>query len=165
MEIQEAKAKFLQTWGAMGADWGVNRTMAQIHALLLVSPGALSADEVMEDLKISRGNANMNLRKLIEWGLVFKELRPGDRREYFYAEKDIWKVVTQIIIHRKKKELEPVLRALDEISSVEGEPADIEEFTRIVHDIRVFSQKADKALDRLSSFNAETILNFLKMIH
>jgi len=71
--------------------------MAQIHALLLVSPEALSADEVMEDLAISRGNANMNLRELIDWGLVQKVIRPGERKEFFSAEKDIWKVARQII--------------------------------------------------------------------
>ncbi len=75
MEWQEGKDKFLQSWGTLGTSWGINRTMAQIHALMMISPNALSADEVMEELQISRGNANMNIRALMDWGLVYKELR------------------------------------------------------------------------------------------
>ena len=77
MEFQEGKEKFLQVWGTLGSDWGINRTMAQVHALLMISPQALSADEIMEELKISRGNSNMNIRALIDWGLVYKELSPN----------------------------------------------------------------------------------------
>ena len=68
MEWQEGKDKFLQAWGTLGTSWGINRTMAQIHALMMISPRALSADEVMEELQISRGNANMNIRALMDWG-------------------------------------------------------------------------------------------------
>ena len=73
--------------------------MAQIHALLLISPESMSADEIMEELNISRGNADMNLRGLIDWGLVSKKHRSGERRDYFYAEKDIWKVAQQVILN------------------------------------------------------------------
>ena len=99
MDLQEGKEKFIQSWGALGSNWGINRTMAQIHALLLISPEALSADEIMKELQISRGNANMNIRALIDWGLVYKELKTGERKEYFVAEKDIWIVFQNIITH------------------------------------------------------------------
>jgi DNA-binding transcriptional regulator GbsR (MarR family) len=115
MTLQEGKEKFIQSWGTLGSNWGINRTMAQIHALLLISQEALSADDIIEELQISRGNANMNIRALIDWGLVYKELKPGERREFFVAEKDMWEVVKNIIIQRKKRELEPMLRVLDEI--------------------------------------------------
>ena len=108
MDLIQGKEKFIQSWGTLGSNWGINRTMAQVHALLLISPKALTAEEIMEQLKISRGNANMNIRALIDWNLVHKELKPGERKEYFCAEKDMWEVVRQIIIHRKKKELEPL---------------------------------------------------------
>ena len=85
MDLQEGKEKFIQSWGALGSSWGVNRTMAQIHALLLISPEPMSAEEIMEELKISRGNANMNIRALIDWGLVFKTLIKGERKEFFMA--------------------------------------------------------------------------------
>ena len=88
MEFSEGKQKFIQTWGTLGSSWGISRTMAQVHALLLISPEALTTEEVMEDLKVSRGNANMNLRDLMDWGLISKVLVAGERKEYFVAEKD-----------------------------------------------------------------------------
>ena len=72
MQLTEAKEKFVQSWGSLGSQWGINRTMAQIHALLLVSHEALSTEDIMETLQISRGNANMNIRELINWQLVQK---------------------------------------------------------------------------------------------
>ncbi len=96
MKLAEAKQQFISSWGAFGTHWGINRTMASIHALLLVSPDPLSQDDIMEQLNISRGNVNMNIRDLIDWGLVERILLQGERREYFSAEKDIWKVDTQI---------------------------------------------------------------------
>lgn len=165
LEWKEAKNRFIQSWGALGSSWGVNRTMAQAHALLLISPVPLSADEIMDELKISRGNANMNIRALIDWGLVYKELRTGDRREYFIAEKDIWKVVRQIVIHRKKKELEPMLKVLDEISCVNNNCPEAEEFCKIIRDIKLFSNKADSTLDTLVKADSNWFVGtFMKMI-
>lgn len=166
MELQEGKEKFLQAWGALGSSWGINRTMAQIHALLLISPEALCADDIMGDLKISRGNANMNLRALIDWGLVYKELKPGERKEFFIAEKDMWEVVKSIITERKKRELEPIIKVLDELSSVEGNDAATEEFVNTVKDIKLFSSKADSTLESLvksdSNWFVGTFMNMIK---
>ena len=166
MEWQEGKDKFLQAWGTLGTSWGINRTMAQIHALMLISPRALSADEVMEELQISRGNANMNIRALMDWGLVYKELRAGDRREYFVAEKDMWKVVRQIILNRKKRELEPILKILDEISGInESESDEAKALTKAVNDIKLFSSKADATLDMLVKADSNWFVGtFMKMI-
>lgn len=72
MEFKEAKNKFVQTWGALGSQWGINKTMAQIHALLMVSNEAVSMEDIMDELQISRGNASMNLRALMDWGIVYK---------------------------------------------------------------------------------------------
>ena len=165
MEFQEGKEKFLQAWGTVGSDWGINRTMAQVHALLMISPQSLSADEIMEELKISRGNSNMNIRALMDWGLVHKELKAGDRKEYFTAEKDMWIVIKQIMIHRKKKELEPIVKLLDELSSVEAEDEKSEEFVKVVRDIKMFAGKADSSLDALIKADSNWFLGtFLKMI-
>jgi DNA-binding transcriptional regulator GbsR (MarR family) len=165
MNLVEGKDKFLQSWGALGSSWGVNRTMAQIHALLMISPTALSADDVMEELKISRGNANMNIRALIDWGLVFKELKPGERKEFFVAEKDMWKVVKNIIIQRKKRELEPMIKVLDELSSVEGAGEEAEAFVKAIKDIKLFASKADSTLDTLVKADSNWFVGtFMKMI-
>ena len=83
MTLKEGKDKFIQSWGTLGSNWGINRTMAQIHALLLVSPEPLCAEDIRQELHISMGNANMNLRALIDWGLVYKKLKSGERKEFF----------------------------------------------------------------------------------
>ena len=165
MEYSEARDKFIQSWGALGTNWGINRTMAQIHALLLISPTALSADEVMEQLKISRGNANMNIRALIDWGLVYKELISGERKEFFVAEKDIWDVVRKITAQRKRKELDPILKVLHQLSDVKGDSDEAKEFSKIINDIDNVSGKADKALNILANADSNWMAKVLmKMV-
>jgi DNA-binding transcriptional regulator GbsR (MarR family) len=151
MKLTEAKQQFISSWGAFGTHWGINRTMAQIHALLLVSPDPLTQDDMMEELNISRGNANMNIRELINWGLVERVILSGERKEYFLAEKDIWKVVRQIVKERKKRELEPLLRLLDQLEEVEGDKKDkhVKSFVDAVSGIKKLGKQADKTLDTM----------------
>ena len=151
MKLTEAKQQFISSWGAFGTQWGINRTMAQIHALLLVSPDALTQDDIMEQLSISRGNVNMNIRDLIGWGLVERQTISGERKEYFSADKDIWKVATQIIKERKKRELDPMLKLLGQLEHIEGDKKDreIKQFTDIIKDIKKLGNNADKVLDLL----------------
>lgn len=149
MKLNEAKQQFISSWGAFGTHWGINRTMAQIHALLLVSPDPMTQDDIMEELDISRGNTNMNIRELINWGLVERVLLPGERKEFFSAEKDIWKVVKQIVKERKKRELEPMLQLLDKLENVEGDKKDkqVKTFVETVGSIKKLGRQADKTLD------------------
>ena len=151
MKLAEAKQQFIASWGAFGTHWGINRTMAQIHALLLVSADPLSQDDLMEQLNVSRGNANMNIRELIDWGLVDRIIIPGERKEFFTAEKDIWKVATQIVKERKKRELNPMLKLLDQLGEVEGDRKDknVKQFADTVNGIKRFGLQADKMLDVL----------------
>ncbi len=149
MKLSEAKQQFISSWGAFGTQWGINRTMAQIHALLLVSPDPITQDEIMEQLSISRGNVNMNIRDLISWSLVERIIVAGERREYFSAEKDIWKVATQIIKERKKRELDPMLKLLAQLENVEGDKKDKEtkQFVEMIASIKKLGMSADKMLD------------------
>lgn len=166
MELKEAKDHFIQTWGTLGTNWGINRTMAQIHALLLVSNEALSTEDVMNKLNISRGNSNMNLRELITWGLVRKEIKPGERKEYFVAEKDMWEVSKCIIRERKKRELDQIKRTIDHLAAVEGDKKDEEyqEFVNLIDDMKNLTTSADKVLNRLSMAEKNWLLKkFLKM--
>jgi DNA-binding transcriptional regulator GbsR (MarR family) len=151
MKLTEAKQQFISSWGAFGTHWGINRTMAQIHALLLITPDPLTQDDIMEQLNISRGNTNMNIRELINWGLVDRVLLTGERKEYFSAEKDIWKVVKQIVKERKKRELEPMLKLLDQLEEVEGDKRDknIKSFVDTVSSIKKLGRQADKTLDAM----------------
>lgn len=163
MQLDDAKEKFIQAWGALGSSWGINRTMAQVHALLLISPESLSADEIMAALKISRGNANMNLRALIDWGLVQKEHKSGERREYFVAEKDIPQVAQQVILERRKRELKPVLRVLDDVSNVDGDMNDphVKSFVEAVQGLHTTVNQADKFLELLVKVKGNTFFDSL----
>lgn len=149
MNLTEAKQEFISSWGAFGSQWGINRTMAQIHALLLISPEPLTQDDIMESLSVSRGNVNMNIRELISWNLVERRTLPGERKDYFTAEKDIWKVATLIVKERKKRELEPMLKLLDQLSQVDADKRDkdVKAFTDMVGQIRKMGGQADKMLD------------------
>lgn len=151
MKLTEAKQQFISSWGAFGTQWGINRTMAQIHALLLVSPHPLTQDDMMEQLSISRGNVNMNIRDLVSWNLVERVIVSGERKEYFTAEKDIWKVATQIIRERKKRELDPMLKLLSQLEQVEGDKKDKEtkQFVEMIGDLKKLGNQADKLLDVL----------------
>jgi DNA-binding transcriptional regulator GbsR (MarR family) len=151
MQLAEAKQQFISSWGAFGTQWGINRTMAQIHALLLISTDPITQDDIMEQLSISRGNVNMNIRELISWNLVERVILPGERKEYFTAEKDIWKVATQIIKERKKRELDPMLKLLGQLQQVEGDKKDKEtkQFVEMVGSIKKLGTQADKVLDSL----------------
>ena len=164
MKLDEAKERFVQAWGTLGSSWGINRTMSQVHALLLVSADALSTEDIMEQLNISRGNANMNIRALMDWGLVMKLHKAGDRKEYFYSEKDIWKVARQVIKERRKRELEPVLKVLEEINEIEGDGknSEIKTFQQTVSSIQSIVSKADKTLGFVMSVDESRFVSALK---
>ncbi|NJB85455.1 DNA-binding transcriptional regulator GbsR (MarR family) [Lewinella marina] len=165
MELQEGKEKFIEAWGALGSSWGVTRTMAQIHALLLVANDPLSTDDIMDELQISRGNVNINIRMLVDWGLAHKKLIPGERKEFFVGEKDMSKVVKNIIIARKKRELEPMLMLLDDLTGVQGDGPDAQEFREVIKDLKLYSHKADSALAALVKVDSNWFFStFLTMI-
>ncbi|HEY8928790.1 MAG TPA: MarR family transcriptional regulator [Mucilaginibacter sp.] len=151
MELAEARQKFIEAWGKLGSEWGINRTMAQVHALLLISPDALTTEDIMEQLSISRGNANMTLRDLINWNLIEKQHRPGERKEYFYADKDTWNIARQVAKERRKRELDPVIKILDELSKVKGDAKNPEfkTFNKSVTDINKLAKNVDKTLETM----------------
>ncbi|GEP50259.1 hypothetical protein FNO01nite_09310 [Flavobacterium noncentrifugens] len=154
MEFNEAKNKFIQTWGALGSQWGINKTMAQIHALLMVSPEAVSMEDIMESLQISRGNASMNLRALMDWGIVYKEYKSGERREFFTAEKDLDELAVKIARERSKREIKPALKVLKEVSMIEADTS-LEEkhFVAQTSKLYDFVLRADNMLDKATEMN------------
>lgn len=151
MQYDEAKMKFIQTWGTLGSSWGINRAMAQIHALLLISPEPLSTEDIMKELSMSRGNANMNIRALIDWGVVEKKLLPGDRKEYFYSDKNIWSLAKQVVKERKKRELEPAIKALEEVSRLkDASDKKGKELKNVSGELLDFTRKMDSMLNKVS---------------
>ncbi|MFN3729729.1 MAG: GbsR/MarR family transcriptional regulator [Fimbriimonadaceae bacterium] len=110
----QAQDQFIQEWARMSSSWGINRTMAQIHALLYVTGEALTADEIIDRLQISRGNASMNLRDLMDWGIVRRFRKPGDRRDTYASEADAWQMFAKVVKERKRREIDPTVDAIRE---------------------------------------------------
>ncbi|MFY0603207.1 MAG: transcriptional regulator [Flavobacteriaceae bacterium] len=165
MKLEDAKIKYIHTWGSLATSWGINKTMAQVHALLLVSTKPLSAEDIMETLQISRGNVNMNVRALIDWGIVNKEFVVGERKEFFVADKDIWELFKQITKERKKREIEPVLKVLDELQEVEDNSEEAQQFKKVLVDLSSVTTKVNGMLDKAIKADEHWLLsNFTKII-
>lgn len=165
MKLDEAKNKYIQTWGSLATSWGINKTMAQVHALLLVSTKPLSAEDIMETLQISRGNVNMNVRALIDWGIVSKEFIVGERKEFFVADKDIWELFKQITKERKKREIEPVLKVLEELQQVDENSEEANQFKQVLSDLSSVTTQVNGLLEKAIKADEHWLLsNFTKLI-
>ena len=149
MKLEQARAEFIESWGILGTSWGISKAMAQIHALLVVSHESLSAEDVMAALKISRGSVNMNIRALIDWGIVEKELRIGERKEYFKAEKDILELARLITVERRKREIEPMLTVLNKIQNLDSKKTvEEKEFKKVTSELLDFTKKANGLMEK-----------------
>ena len=164
MQLEDAKTEFIQTWGSLGSAWGISRSMAQIHALLLTSATALSTEEVMEATQLSRGNVNINLRELVNWRLVSKQSKLGERKEFFSANYDIWSVAQNIARERKERELQPVQALILELkqASLEGTDEEVAHFKKVINDLHDFVSQMDQLSELLLKLNDNTF--FKKMI-
>src|SRR5262245_11098719 len=116
--LTQAQDRFVAVWGQMAGAWGISRTMAEVHALLYITGEALCTDDIMERLQISRGNASMSLRALMDWGIVERAHKRGDRKEYFEAEQDVWTLFRAIVRERLNREVDPLLASLYEIRDI-----------------------------------------------
>lgn len=118
--LTEAQDRFIALWGDMGSHWGVPRSMAEIHALLFIAGEPLTADEIVQRLGVSRGNASMTLRTLVEWGIATRTHRREDRRDRFHAEQDVWKLLITVLRVRKRREIDPLLESLRACELADG---------------------------------------------
>jgi DNA-binding transcriptional regulator GbsR (MarR family) len=118
--LQEAQDRFIAVWGQMAGAWGISRTMAEVHALLYITGEPMCTDDIMDRLEISRGNASMSLRALLDWGIVERAHKRGDRKEYFEAEQDVWALFRAIVRERITREVDPLLASMHEIRDMTG---------------------------------------------
>lgn len=139
--LPPAVAQFVLRWGDMGGQWGVNRSVAQIHALLFLSERPLTAEEIAETLSIARSNVSNSLKELLGWKLIRRVPVAGDRRDHFEAETDLWQMATRIAQGRKEREIDPAVAALHDVlalaaedprisASVQGRLAAMHDFVR-----------------------------------
>ena len=159
--LRDAQDRFIATWGQMGAAWGISRTMAEVHALLYITGEPLNTDDIMERLQISRGNASMSLRALLDWGIVrraARTLKRADRKDYFEAEPDVWALVRAVVRERMKREIDPLLASLFEIRDLTGlkagareDPKSLAEHNRRLDALLEFFRLVDKLSQRFVS--------------
>jgi len=171
--LKEAKNLLVRRWGEMGGYWGINRTMAEIHALLFVTRVPLCTDDIMDQLKISRGNASMNLRALVDWGLIERVHQLGDRKEYFRADTDVWHMFETIMRERRRREVEPIIATIDRCCELvardagKGNAADAEcsrEFHRRVGELRRFLATMGMLFELVLEFGGAGIENLTKLM-
>jgi DNA-binding transcriptional regulator GbsR (MarR family) len=164
MTLSPTQERFIDLWGSMGVFWGINRSMARIHAYILVSPRPVSLDEVVESLTISKGNASMSLNELRNWGVIVHSHLRGDRRDYYSAEPDSWTMLFHIGRERKRREFDPALNALRDLLGEGdlGQTPQVEERLRELEKLfSLFNRVADKFLgDEKKSRSA---LNFINL--
>lgn len=167
MTIHEARQQLIDTWGVLASQWGISRHMAQIHALLLVSPEPSTTDDIMETLQMSRGSVSTNIRDLLDWGIVHKVLVAGDRKDYYKADTDMWNVARRIMQERKRRELDPVVRSLEQLEAVDltGPRLDVDTFRHVVGQLSELTRTATAALDTMSRAETSWLTNLaLKII-
>ena len=167
-----ARDEFVQLCGDMASSWGINKTMSQIHALLYAESDALHTDEIMSILSISRGNANMNVRRLLDWELIHKVQFEGDRKDYFSAETDVWKIVNTIIRERQQREIAPIRARLEECVSLlevdttqsDGLDPASQEFKERIQNYNDFLVMFERFTDALLPFITKKNLTLLKQL-
>ena len=148
-QLAQAHDQFIESWSRMASEWGISRTMAEVHALLFVTGEPMNADDIMERLEISRGNASMTLRSLMDWGVVTRVRVRGDRKDYFQAEQDVWAMFRLIARERMKREVEPLLTSLSEIKALTPEVGKSD-----AKEIRALNQRLDDVQEVLTLLTA-----------
>jgi DNA-binding transcriptional regulator GbsR (MarR family) len=154
--LDGVEQEFVGLWRSMSSLWGISPTMAEIHGLLYITGAALSMDDIMARLAISRGNVSMNLSKLAEWGLVRRVHKRGDRRDYYESLSDVWEMFTLVAAQRKRREIDPILNTLRQCRerlSLEALGASAEDARaagqrRRVHDLLSFLSLVDGLAQR-----------------
>ncbi|MCA9307284.1 MAG: ArsR family transcriptional regulator [Phycisphaerales bacterium] len=168
-KLREAQDRFIATWGQMGSAWGISRTIAEIHALLFIVAQPLCTDDVMERLEISRGNASMSLRALLDWGIIAKVHKRGDRKEYFEAEHHVPTMFQTIARERKKRELDPVIASLYEIRDITSKsPASdkpIAAHNQRLDNMLDFISLLDQLAQAMVSPDADGLESFMSMLN
>lgn len=171
----KAVDRFVSLWGEMASTWGINRTMAKIHALLYCAEQPLNTDQIMDRLDVSRGNANMNLRSLVDWDLVAKTRPSGSRKDYYEAEKDVWQITARIIEERQRREVHPVRSQLeecadllvDEDESIDDRPEPEQvlhrRFANLIDLVKVFEGVSEALLPLVRNENVDQIEQLLRV--
>ncbi len=156
--------QFVEHWGLMARTWGINSSMGELFALLYITGTDWTADELRHRLGLSRANVSMNLRELLSWGVVHKVHRTGERRELFRAETDVWTLFRKILAERKRRELDPSLRVLDQSLNLAEDHPDLHDLRARIEQLRRFFRSIDALAVRLLSMPAEDMAEISHLV-
>ena len=160
--LTAVQQRFILHWGEMGVRWGINRTMAQIHALLYLSPKALTADEICEALGVARSNVSNSLRELQNWGIVKVVHVMGDRRDHFETMKDVWEMFRQVLEERKKREIDPTVEVLRACAEEAAKDKDKSTHERLVG-MRDFFEAMSTWYEQIDALPTPSVIKFVKL--
>lgn len=161
--LSPVQQKFILHWGEMGTRWGINRTVAQVHALLYMSPRPLHADEIVETLGVARSNVSTSLKELQGWGIVKRVHVIGDKRDHFDSLKDVWEMFRIVMDERKKREFDPTMKMLQEcIEEAHADKATDEYTEQRLRELHQFFTTTTAWYARVRPWPTSTLLKFMK---
>jgi DNA-binding transcriptional regulator GbsR (MarR family) len=164
MKLTSTMHRCVLHWGEMASRWGISRSVAQIHALLFLSPAPLTADDIAATLDVARSNVSVSLKELQGWDLVSVTHVLGDRRDYFQARKDIWEVLTTIVDGRKRREIDPTILVLREFAAESKQdtetPAEVKER---LNSMLEFLEEMTGWYDQIRDMPRPTLLKLMRM--
>ncbi|MGV3773138.1 MAG: GbsR/MarR family transcriptional regulator [Verrucomicrobiales bacterium] len=164
MKLSPIQQKFILHWGEMGTKWGINRTVAQVHALLYISPKPLAADELTETLSVARSNISTSLRELQSWGIVKMVHVMGDRRDHFESQKDVWEMFRIVLDERKKREIDPTLEMIQECLAELETGKNKDDYTKErLEALREFFQTTTAWYDQVKQWPTQALVRFVKL--
>ena len=160
--LTPVQQRFILHWGEMGVRWGINRTMAQIHALLYLSPKPLHAEEICAELGVARSNVSNSLRELQNWGIVKTVHVMGDRRDHFESMKDVWEMLRHVLDERKKREIDPTVEVLRECAETAAKEKDKVTHERLAA-MRDFFETMSNWYDQIDQLPTPAVIKFVKL--
>lgn len=163
MKLTPAVEKFILHWGEMGTRWGINRTVAQIHALLFISPKPLNAEEIAETLGVARSNVSNSLRELQSWGIVKVVHIMGDRRDHFETMSDVWEMFRTVLEERKKREIDPTAAFLRESLAEVGKSSADNRTKERLKELSEFFESLISVYDQVSKIQTPALLRVARM--
>lgn len=162
--MSPAIRQFVLHWGDLGGQWGVNRSVAQIHALLMVSDRALTAEEIADALGLARSNVSNSVKDLLGWNLIKRVPVMGDRRDHFEAEGDMWEMVSRIVAIRKTRELDPAAAVLDAcLADVKADPASNDAAVKRLTDLQDLITSLNDWYEQMNKVPKSSIAPLLKL--
>jgi len=162
--LSPVQQKFILHWGEMGTRWGINRTVAQVHALLYISPKPLNAEDIVEALGVARSNVSTSLKELQSWGIVKLVHILGDKRDHFESLKDVWELFRVVLNERKRREIDPTTQMLNEcIAEIEKDKSGDTYTEARLRDLRDFFETTSAWYVQIRQWPTNAIVKFVKL--